>query len=69
MDKKDCKTEWPELEGKSGKEAETVIKQQEPSLLVQIVPNNSMMTMDYRTDRVRVMVDEKGQVSSTPRVG
>jgi len=69
MDNKDCKTEWPELEGKSGKEAERVIAEQEPSLTIQLVPMDAMVTMDYRTDRVRVRVDEKGTVTSTPRVG
>lgn len=69
MDNKDCKTAWPELEGVSKEEAENVIHKEEPSLTVQVLPKDSMMTMDYRTDRVRVMVDEEGKVASTPRVG
>lgn len=67
--KKDCKTEWPELEGKSKEEAERVIQEQEPDLTVQVVPVDAMVTMDYRTDRVRVRVNDKGQVSGTPKVG
>jgi hypothetical protein len=69
MDNKDCKTSWPELQGKSKEDAEKVIHQEEPSLTIQVLPKDSMMTMDYRTDRVRVMVDEDGKVAVTPRVG
>lgn len=69
MDNKDCKTSWPELEGVSKEEAEKVISKEEPSLTIQVLPKDSMMTMDYRTDRVRIMVDKDGKVASTPRVG
>jgi len=63
------KESWPELVGKSGDEAEQVIKDEEPSLTVQVLPNDSMVTMDYRTDRVRVFVDKEGIVTGVPRVG
>ena len=33
------------------------------------VKEGSMVTMDYRTDRVRVFVDSKGIVKQTPTVG
>jgi hypothetical protein len=36
---------------------------------VHILPPGSMVTMDYRTDRVRVNVNEQGRVASTPTVG
>jgi hypothetical protein len=36
---------------------------------VQIVPAGSMVTMDYRTDRVRVRVNQQGKVTSPPSVG
>ena len=34
------------------------IKEMDASLSVQAVPEGSMVTMDYRTDRVRVFFDE-----------
>ena len=36
---------------------------------VQVMPPGSMMTMDYRTDRVRVRVDAQGKVTSPPSIG
>ena len=63
------KTEWPELVGQSGATAKQVIHDDEPSLAVYVIPMNSIVTMDYRTDRVRVHVDDEGIVASTPRVG
>lgn len=60
---------WPELVGKTGEEAEEKIKNDHPSLSVSVVPEGSMMTMDYRTDRVRIMVDEDGKVNAAPKVG
>jgi hypothetical protein len=54
----------------SGKDAVTRIKKERLDLRQVIaIPNNSMVTMDYRTDRVRVFVDSEGKVSRPPRVG
>ncbi len=36
---------------------------------VQIMPPGSIMTMDYRTDRVLVHVDAQGKVVQAPTVG
>ena len=36
---------------------------------VPIVGPGMMVTMDYRTDRVRVHVDQQGKVASPPTVG
>lgn len=63
------KAEWPELVGRPGAEAEETIHQDDASLLVQLVPENSMVTMDYRLDRVRVFVDKEEIIVTTPRVG
>ena len=38
-------------------------------LQVQIVAEGSMVTMDYREDRVRVFIDKDNKVVSTPRIG
>ncbi len=34
-----------------------------------IVPEGSAITLDYRTDRVRVFVDKKGVVTQIPSIG
>ena len=36
---------------------------------VVIVPYGSVVTADYRTDRVRIYVDVEGIVVETPRIG
>lgn len=55
--------------GKTGEEAKDRILQDKPNANVQILPEGSMVTKDYRTDRVRVFVDEENRVASVPRVG
>jgi hypothetical protein len=34
-----------------------------------VIKDGSPMTMDMRSDRVRVMVDENGKVARAPRIG
>lgn len=69
-DNTSSKTKWPELVGKTAKEAKTIIEQEtQGKVTVHIVPPNSMVTMDYRLDRVRIMEDEKHKVTSPPIVG
>ena len=66
MDKK----AWPELVGKDGNLAQETIQGENPSIIkAQIVPKDSIMTMDYRTDRVRIFVNDDNTVASTPRIG
>ncbi|UJR35217.1 hypothetical protein I4U23_027983 [Adineta vaga] len=60
---------WPDLVGKDGKEAVEIIKRDSGFTNVQIVGPDMMVTMDYRTDRVRVHVNEQGKVSSPPTTG
>jgi hypothetical protein len=36
---------------------------------VHVVPENSMVTMDFREDRVRIFVDGEGKVVSAPTLG
>jgi len=69
-EKKEPKTEWPELVGKTGEEAIAAIKADRPDLdQVVAMPEDSMMTKDYRLERVRIMVDKEGNVSKPPRCG
>ncbi len=74
---------WQELNlvGYSGEEAKRIILRSDRSngddghghnLLeenVHIVPQDAMVTMDYREDRVRIFVDEDGKVVRQPRLG
>jgi len=52
-----------------GNEAVDIIKKNHPHINVILVNQNAMMTMDYRQDRIRVFVDDAGNVSRPPRVG
>jgi len=36
---------------------------------VHTLPSDAIVIMDYRTDRIRVYVDEQGKVASAPHVG
>jgi hypothetical protein len=60
---------WPHLAGRHVDEVEKAIKSERPDLKVYKVPHDAMVTMDFRTDRVRLFVDGEGKVSKTPRVG
>lgn len=53
----------------NGDEAVEIIKRNHPTLKVLKISQNSMMTMDYREDRIRVIVDDDGNVSRPPRIG
>ena len=62
-------SDWSGLVGKTGEEAKAIILQEDSTLNVDIMPQDSMMTMDYRQDRVRIMVDDHGIVVSEPHKG
>lgn len=53
----------------TAEEAEKKIKEEKPELKIDIVPPKSMVTMDYRLDRVRLFLDESGKVAQVPRLG
>ena len=40
-----------------------------PDTEVVVVPKGSMMTMDFRPNRLRIIVDADGKVASVPRHG
>ena len=61
--------DWPELVGKTGEEAKEIIQQENPNLNIQVLPEGSPVTRDLRMDRVRIFVNENGQVTSPPRIG
>ena len=62
---------WPEKDmvGWNGEDAKAAILAEQSSLHVYIVPQNSMLTMDYSEERVRILVDENGKVVRQPRIG
>jgi len=65
----EAKSSWPELIGMDGETAVASILAERPALQVSTMPHDAMMTMDFREDRVRVMVDASGKVTSTPQCG
>ncbi len=60
---------WPELVGMNGEEAKAQLQAALPGKKIMLVPQDSMVTMDYRTDRVRIFVDSEGNVARTPTLG
>ena len=62
---------WPEKDmvGWNGEDAKAAILAEQSSLYVYIVPQYSMLTMDYSEERVRILVDENGKVVRQPRIG
>eukprot|EP00500_Bicosoecida_sp_ms1_P000609 CAMPEP_0203815432 /NCGR_PEP_ID=MMETSP0115-20131106/11117_1 /ASSEMBLY_ACC=CAM_ASM_000227 /TAXON_ID=33651 /ORGANISM="Bicosoecid sp, Strain ms1" /LENGTH=142 /DNA_ID=CAMNT_0050724329 /DNA_START=60 /DNA_END=489 /DNA_ORIENTATION=+ len=61
------KTSWPELVGAEGEDAVKTILSERPDLKpanVATLPQDAMVTMDYRVDRVRVFVNTDGTVAA-----
>merc|ERR1712043_20229 len=64
------KMEWPEVVGMTADEAKEIILRECGGCTVEVIPKDAMVTMDYRTDRVRIRVDEAtGKVAFSPRIG
>ncbi|KAF6981877.1 hypothetical protein CFC21_000339 [Triticum aestivum] len=63
------KTEWPELVGKSVEEAKKVILQDKSEAQIVVLPVGTIVTMEYRIDRVRLFVDCLDKIAQVPRVG
>ena len=55
---------------KDGHEAVEIIKKKMTKVdEVVIVNQNDMVTQDYKSNRIRVFVDEEGRVSKVPKIG
>ncbi|KAJ4840552.1 hypothetical protein Tsubulata_024179 [Turnera subulata] len=67
----DCegKSSWPELLGARAEDAVKVIEEENPYVGAVLVPEGSVVTADFRCDRVRVWFDKHGIVISVPRIG
>jgi len=61
-----AKTSWPEVVGFSVEEAKKEILKDKPDADIVVLPVGSIVTADYRPDRVRIFVDT---VAQTPHVG
>lgn len=66
-----AKSVWPELVGTPCEQARAAIEAAMPAgALVLVVPEHSMVTMDFRSNRVRIFcARETGLVATPPRVG
>jgi hypothetical protein len=61
---------WPSLVGVSTEVAAERIRTERPDLkAVDVLPEDSMVTMDFREDRVRVFAAADGTVAREPTVG
>lgn len=62
---------WPECIGMVGEDCEKVIEENASDVIgnVFLLPVGSLVTLDYRTDRVRIWLDGDGKVESAPERG
>ena len=62
---------WPQCVGMSGDDCKHVIETYAEDVRgnVFIIPEDSMVTMDFRTDRVRIFVDGDNVVTQIPGRG
>ncbi|PSC74319.1 ase inhibitor I13 potato inhibitor I [Micractinium conductrix] len=65
------KMAWPELVGRTVADAKAALEAElPPNTQVFLVPTGSMMTMDFRTDRVRCIYDpDTSLIVAPPRIG
>jgi len=62
------KCQWPELVGKTADEAKEIVQNERPDVQIEVLGKMSPCTMDYREDRVRIVVDDN-KVCMAPRTG
>ncbi|KAI5021120.1 hypothetical protein ZWY2020_054530 [Hordeum vulgare] len=60
------KSSWPELVGKSIEDAREVILKDMPEADIEVLPTDSVVSADWRSNRVRILVDT---VATTPHIG
>jgi hypothetical protein len=60
------KTEWPELLGRTIKEAEEKIKADRPDLNIEVVTVGTNVIDDFNESRIRIWVDT---VAEIPKIG
>ncbi|KAJ9543353.1 hypothetical protein OSB04_023060 [Centaurea solstitialis] len=64
----DCagKDSWPELVGRTGEAAATIIERENPRVDAMVILDGTPVPRDFRCDRVWVWVDSRGIVLRTP---
>uniref|UniRef100_A0A0C9S2T1 TSA: Wollemia nobilis Ref_Wollemi_Transcript_18630_628 transcribed RNA sequence n=1 Tax=Wollemia nobilis TaxID=56998 RepID=A0A0C9S2T1_9CONI len=60
---------WPEVVGMSAEDAKNKIQSENPDLTVVIIPEHSIVTLEYNRNRVRLFVDSNCRVTKTPMIG
>ncbi|KAF8086819.1 hypothetical protein N665_0611s0005 [Sinapis alba] len=60
---------WPELVGTNGDYAASLIKRENPSFDVSVLLIGTIVTADFRENRVRVWVDTNRIVVTVPSTG
>lgn len=60
---------WPELLGKNGQEAKTVIERDAPFVTVVFLRPGTVGLSNFCCNRVNVVVDPSGNVFSIPFIG
>ncbi|KAM0937609.1 putative proteinase inhibitor I13, potato inhibitor I [Dioscorea sansibarensis] len=63
------KSSWPELLGVEGNKAVRIIEKENDHVKAIIVKEGSMVTQDFRCDRVWVWVNKEGDVIQVPTIG
>ncbi|XP_024975961.1 subtilisin inhibitor-like [Cynara cardunculus var. scolymus] len=63
------KTNWPELMGMKAEDVEKKIKEEMPRATVHVIPQDSFVTMDFVSSRVRLFIDSSQNVVKAPRIG
>ena len=53
----------------TGEEAKEQILRENPDIKVFIVPENALLTTDYRPDRLRIFVNKDNIVVKVPKLG
>ncbi|CAN1137002.1 Proteinase inhibitor [Linum perenne] len=62
------KNSWPELLGKRGQTAAATVERENRHVHAIIIKEGAPMTRDFRCDRVWVVVDDHGVVTSVPHI-
>nr|P82381.1 RecName: Full=Proteinase inhibitor; AltName: Full=LUTI [Linum usitatissimum] len=62
------KNAWPELVGKSGNMAAATVERENRNVHAIVLKEGSAMTKDFRCDRVWVIVNDHGVVTSVPHI-
>lgn len=60
---------WPKCVGMTGQNCAAYIEENAQDLTVEVISYGTMVTQDFRTDRVRIFVDADGLVFAAPSRG